>query len=83
VESALAGLILDSSVMITGERQNHTVRQILEQIQSRYGETEIWGSALENENGIEGLQPPSSTLVWGWRQFYAPVDANPRHYGAT
>jgi len=28
------GLILDSSVVISGERRGHTVRQILEQLQS-------------------------------------------------
>jgi tRNA(fMet)-specific endonuclease VapC len=35
------GLILDSSVVIAAERRGHTVRQILEQIQSAHGETEI------------------------------------------
>ena len=35
------GLILDSTVVITAERQGHTVRQILEQIRTAYGEAEI------------------------------------------
>jgi len=35
------GLILDSTVVITGERQGHTVRQILEQIHAAYGEPDI------------------------------------------
>lgn len=35
------GLILDSTVVITGGRQGHSVRQILEQIQTAYSETEI------------------------------------------
>ena len=34
-------MILDSSVLIAGERQGHTVRQILEQFRAGYGETEV------------------------------------------
>jgi hypothetical protein len=41
VEPADVGLILDSSVVIAGERRGHTVLQILEQFRSDYGETEI------------------------------------------
>ena len=35
------GLILDSSVVIAGERRGHTVRQILEQFKTGCGEVEI------------------------------------------
>ena len=35
------GLILDSSVVIAGERRGHTVWQILEQVHSAYHETEV------------------------------------------
>lgn len=35
------GLILDSSVIIAGERRGHSARQILEQLKSLYGEVEI------------------------------------------
>jgi predicted nucleic acid-binding protein len=35
------GLILDSSIVIAAERRGHTVRQILEQIKTSYGEIEI------------------------------------------
>lgn len=35
------GLILDSSVVISAERRGHTVRQILEQIQTTHGEIDI------------------------------------------
>ncbi len=35
------GLILDSTVVIAAERRGHTVRQILEQIHTAYGEAEI------------------------------------------
>ena len=35
------GLILDSSVIIAGERQNHTVHQILEQLKAAHGDIEM------------------------------------------
>jgi len=35
------GLILDSSVVIAGERRGHTVRQILEQFKTGYGELDV------------------------------------------
>ena len=34
-------LILDSSVVIAGERRGHTVPQILEQFKTGYGEIEV------------------------------------------
>jgi tRNA(fMet)-specific endonuclease VapC len=41
VESASVGLILDSSIIIAAERRGHTVRQILEQVGTVYGEVDI------------------------------------------
>ena len=40
------GLILDSSVVIAAERRGHTVRQILEQIQTAHGEIDISHSVV-------------------------------------
>jgi tRNA(fMet)-specific endonuclease VapC len=40
------GLILDSSIVIAAERRGHTVRQILEQLQNRYGEIDIGFSVI-------------------------------------
>ena len=54
------GLILDTSVVIAGERQNHTVRQILEQFKAQYGETEIALSVVtivELTHGVERAKP--------------------------
>jgi predicted nucleic acid-binding protein len=34
------GLILDSSVLIAGERRGHSIRQVLKRVQARYGEIE-------------------------------------------
>jgi predicted nucleic acid-binding protein len=35
------GIILDSSIIIAAERRGHSVRQILEQVHSSQGETEV------------------------------------------
>ena len=41
MESALLGLILDSSVIVEAERKGQTVEQLLEQVKSSVGEVEI------------------------------------------
>jgi predicted nucleic acid-binding protein len=41
MESALLGLILDSSVIIEAERKGQTVEQLLEQVKRSVGEVEI------------------------------------------
>lgn len=50
------GLILDSCVVIAGERQGHTVRRILEQFKEDYGETEIGLSVVTIVELIHGVQ---------------------------
>ena len=50
------GLILDSSVVIAGERRGHTVRQILEQFKSDYGESEIGLSVVTIVELVHGVQ---------------------------
>jgi predicted nucleic acid-binding protein len=50
------GLILDSSVVIAGERRGHTVRQILEQYRSDYGEIEIGLSVVTIVELTHGIQ---------------------------
>lgn len=37
----LGGVVLDSTVLIAGERRGHTVRQILEQVHSSQGDIEV------------------------------------------
>jgi tRNA(fMet)-specific endonuclease VapC len=56
VESADVGLILDSSVVIAGERRGHTVRHILEQFQSDYGETPVGLSVVTIVELTHGVQ---------------------------
>jgi len=41
VESSGVGIIVDSSVLIAAERRNHTVRQILEQVQVSWGDIKV------------------------------------------
>ena len=41
MESALLGLILDSSVIVEAERKGQTVEQLLEQVKGSVGEVEI------------------------------------------
>lgn len=53
------GLILDSSVVIAAERRGHTIRLILEQFKTEYGEIEICLSVVtvgELTHGIERAQ---------------------------
>jgi tRNA(fMet)-specific endonuclease VapC len=50
------GLILDSSVVIAGERQGHTVRQILEEFKTGYGEIEIGLSVVTIVELTHGVQ---------------------------
>jgi tRNA(fMet)-specific endonuclease VapC len=56
VESADVGLILDSSVVIAGERRGHTVRHILEQFKTGYGEIEIGLSVVTIVELTHGIQ---------------------------
>ena len=48
------GIILDSSVIITAERRGHSVRQILEQVQTSQAETEIGLSVVTVAELVHG-----------------------------
>lgn len=50
------GLILDSSVIIDGERRGQSVRRILEQMQSNLGETEMGVSVVTIVELTHGIQ---------------------------
>ena len=50
------GLILDSSVIVSGERRGHSARQILEQIQSAHGETDMGLSVVTIVELTHGIQ---------------------------
>jgi predicted nucleic acid-binding protein len=48
------GIILDSSVIIAGERRGHTVREILEQVKAARGEIEIGVSVVTIAELVHG-----------------------------
>ena len=50
------GLILDSSTIIAGERQEHTVRQMLEQLQTIHGEIDMGLSVVTVVELVHGIQ---------------------------
>ncbi len=50
------GLILDSDVAIAGERRGHSVRQILEQLKTGYGEMEVGLSVVTIVELTHGIQ---------------------------
>ena len=56
MEPALLGLILDSTVVIAGERRGHTVPQILEQVKTGYGEIEVGLSVVTIVELTHGIQ---------------------------
>lgn len=56
MEPARVGLILDSSVVIAGERRGHTIRQILEHFKTSYGEIEIGLSVVTIVELTHGIQ---------------------------
>jgi len=60
VEPAHLVLILDSSVVITGERRGHTILQILEQFKTGYGEIEIGLSVVTIVELVHGIQRADS-----------------------
>jgi len=56
------GVILDSSVLIAGERRGQSVRQILEQLQASQGDTEVGLSVVsiaELTHGAYRAQTPA------------------------
>jgi tRNA(fMet)-specific endonuclease VapC len=56
VEPALVGLILDSTILMAGERRRHTVRQILEYVRNACGEIEVGLSVVTIVELIHGVQ---------------------------
>lgn len=56
MEPTFLGLILDTSVVIAAERRGHSVRQILEQLKTSYGEIEIGLSVVTVVELTHGIQ---------------------------
>lgn len=80
MESALLGLVLDSSLMIDAERKHLTVEEFLDAIRQRFGETEVSMSSVTLEELVHGVArantPERRTLPLKFRG--QPRDAVPR-----
>src|SRR5260370_1098951 len=55
MESAILGLVLDSSIIIDAERKHQTVEELLQSIQQRFGEIEIVMSAVTVAELVHGI----------------------------
>src|SRR5438132_14169937 len=55
MESAILGLVLDSSIIIEAERKHQTVEELLAGIQQRFGEIEITMSAITVAELVHGI----------------------------
>lgn len=70
MEPALVGLILDSCVIIDGERRGRTVRQLLEQLRESVGEVEIGLSVVTVAELTHGIQRADSAERRSRRQAF-------------
>jgi len=64
------GLILDSSIIIAGERRGESVRQVLERVQFDWGEAEIGLSALTIVELVHGVYRAKSEQSRSRRQSF-------------
>jgi tRNA(fMet)-specific endonuclease VapC len=64
------GLILDSSVLIAGERSGGSVRQILKQLQARHGETEAALSVITVVELTHGIYRAKTSTQREKRQLF-------------
>ena len=55
MESAILGIVLDSSVIIEAERKHQTVEELLQSVQQRFGEVEITMSAVTLAELVHGI----------------------------
>ena len=55
MESSLLGVVLDSSIVITAERKSLPVPQLVESIQSAYGEIEVSLSPVTVAERVHGI----------------------------
>jgi tRNA(fMet)-specific endonuclease VapC len=55
MESALLGLVLDSSIVITAERRSLPVHSLVESIQTAYGEIEVSVSPITVAELVHGI----------------------------
>lgn len=64
------GLILDSSILIAGERRGKTVRQIIQQVRDAYGDTESALSAISIIELTHGIYRAQTDAVRAQRKAF-------------
>jgi predicted nucleic acid-binding protein len=81
MESALLGVVLDSSTVITAERKNLPVPQLIEAIQTAYGEIEVSLSPVTVAELVHGIYRAKSPEASQRRRAYIEelVDLVPIH----
>ena len=77
MESAVLGLIVDSSILIEAERKGQTVTQLLEHIRQTFGEVEIAACAVSIAELVHGIHRAQSPEMRQRRREF--VDELKRH----
>jgi predicted nucleic acid-binding protein len=70
MESAVLGVVLDSSIVITAERKNLPVPQLVEAIQTAYGEIELSLSPVTVAELVHGIYRARTSEVSRRRREY-------------
>ena len=70
MEPTVLGLVLDSTILIAGERRGQTVRQILEQLYAVHGEVEMGLSVVSIVELVHGIQRAQDDLRRRYRQAF-------------
>ena len=77
MESALLGLILDSSVIVEAERKGQTVEQLLEQVRRSVGEVEIAICSVKVAELVHGVYRANTREIRQRRRAF--IDELKRH----
>jgi len=80
MESAILGVVLDSSVVIEAERKHQTVEELLEDTQKRFGEVEIVMSAVTVAELVHGIARANSDTIRDRRRAF--IDELKKHVPA-
>jgi predicted nucleic acid-binding protein len=70
MEAAIVGVVLDSTILITAERKNLSVSQLVEAIQIAYGEIELSLSPVTVAELVHGIYRAASPEVSRRRSDY-------------
>jgi|SRR5271165_2909876 len=77
MESALLGLVVDSSIVIEAERKHQTIEDLLTAIRQRFGEVEILISAVTLAELVHGVERANTPEIRQRRRAF--IDELKRH----